>query len=62
MVKKLKSIRIEDWLWKEIDNMAKMTNQDRSKFIRNAVIEKIQKIELNEFKEKNPNFRHFDKD
>jgi len=53
MVKKLKSIRIEDWLWKEIEEMAKKSHQDRSKFIRNAVIEKIQRIERSEFSEKN---------
>ena len=48
---KTRNIRFEDWLWLELEKISKQTGQDKSKFVRTAVMEKIQKIERGETNE-----------
>jgi len=43
---KIRTIRIDDWLWKELEKTANITKQNKSNLIRTAIIEKIQRIEL----------------
>jgi predicted DNA-binding protein len=45
---KTRNIRFEDWLWLELEKVSKQLGQDKSKFVRTAVMEKIQRIERGE--------------
>jgi predicted DNA-binding protein len=42
---KIRSIRFDDYLWKELDKTSKKIGQRKSNIIRAAVIEKLLKIE-----------------
>ena len=45
---KNRSIKVDDFLWEELDKCSKMIGQSKSALVRNAVIEKLQRIH-NEF-------------
>jgi metal-responsive CopG/Arc/MetJ family transcriptional regulator len=49
---KTRNVRFEDWLWEELEKVSKKTDQDKSKFVRIAVMEKIQRIERGEKNER----------
>lgn len=50
---KTRNVRFEDWLWLELEKVSKMLDQDKSKFVRAAVIEKIQRIEREKYERDN---------
>lgn len=50
---KTRNIRFEDWLWKELERVSSLLGQDKSKFVRVAVIEKIQRIEREKYERDN---------
>lgn len=50
---KTRNVRFEDWLWKELEKVSSKLGQDKSKFVRAAVIEKIQKIERENYERSN---------
>ncbi len=42
---KMRSLRIDDFTWKQVDIIAKKIKQTKSQFVRTAILEKIIRIE-----------------
>jgi len=55
METKVRTIRIDDWTWEELNKTAKKINTTTSTLIRNAIIEKVQKIEMGFIYDREPN-------
>lgn len=55
METKIRSIRIDDWTWSELNKTADKIGTTTSTLIRNAIIEKVQKIESGFIYDREPN-------
>jgi predicted transcriptional regulator len=45
-MKKIRSVKIDDYLWEELEEVAKMVKATKSSLIRAAIIEKITRIKM----------------